>query len=377
MNRKQTSWVTRAGRTLVALCVLAALAGCRRQETFPVFDVRPALATEAVTDDPDDPAIWHSPADPSRSLIVGTNKVAAPRGALVVYGLDGKIRQTIDGLDRPNNVDVEYGLALGGRLVDIAVVTERHRSRLRLYRIDPEAGRLEELPPAGGIPVFEGEQGDFAAPMGIALYRRPHDGAIFAVVGRKSGPREGYLWQYRLEDDGSGAVRAVKVRAFGLFSGRGEIEAIAVDDELGYVYYADEGDGIHKWQADPDHPEAARELAHFGREGFRGDREGIGIYAREDGTGYVIATDQVEGNSRYLIFRREGRPGNPHDHTEVIKTVRGGADATDGIEVTSAALGPQFPNGLLVAMNSSGKNFLIFAWEEIARAGKPPLVIGR
>ncbi len=377
MSSRQTSWETLASRTLAALCVLAALAGCRRQETFPVFDVRPALATEAVTDDPDDPALWHNPQDPGRSIIIGTNKAAAPRGALVVFGLDGKIRQTIGELDRPNNVDVEYGLALGGRLVDIAVVAERHRSRLRLYRIDPEAGLLEELPPAGGIAVFEGEQGDFAAPMGIALYRRPRDGAIFAVVGRKSGPREGYLWQYRLEDDGSGAVRAVRVRAFGLFSGRGEIEAIAVDDELGYVYYADEGDGIHKWHADPDHPEAARELAHFGREGFRGDREGIGIYAREDGTGYVIATDQVEGNSRYLIFRREGRPGNPHDHTEVIKAVRGGADSTDGIEVTSAALGPQFPNGLLVAMNSSGKNFLIFAWEEIARAGKPPLVIGR
>jgi 3-phytase len=377
MSGKPTSWEMRGSRTLAALCVFAALAGCRRQETVPVFDVRPALATEAVTDDPDDPAIWHYPADPARSLIVGTNKVAAPSGALVVYGLDGKIRQTIDNLDRPNNVDVEYGLALGGRPVDIAVVTERHRSRLRLYRIDPEAGRLEEIPPAGGIPVFEGEQGDFAAPMGIALYRRPRDGAIFAVVGRKSGPREGYLWQYRLEDDGSGAVRAVKVREFGRFSGRGEIEAIAVDDELGYVYYADEGDGIHKWHADPDHPEAARELAHFGREGFRGDREGIAVYAREDGTGYIVCTDQVEGNSRYFIFRREGRPGNPHDHDEVIKAVRGGADSTDGIEVTSATLGPQFPNGLLVAMNSSGKNFLIYTWEEVARAGKPPLIIGR
>ena len=56
----------------------------------------------------------------------------------LVYGLDGKLRQTIDGLDRPNNVDVEYGLALGGHQVDVAVVTERHRSRLRIYRIDAD-----------------------------------------------------------------------------------------------------------------------------------------------------------------------------------------------------------------------------------------------
>ena len=90
--------------------------------------------------------------------------------------------------------------------------------------------------------------------MGVALYRRPKDGAIFAIVGRKNGPKSGYLWQYRLEDDGRGNVRALKIREFGQFSGTGEIEAIAVDDELGYVYYADEGNGIHKWHADPDHP---------------------------------------------------------------------------------------------------------------------------
>ena len=53
----------------------------------PSVDIRPALATAPVTDDPDDPAIWVHPSDPARSLIVGTNKVKAPKGALVVYGL--------------------------------------------------------------------------------------------------------------------------------------------------------------------------------------------------------------------------------------------------------------------------------------------------
>ena len=44
-----------------------------------------------MTDDPDDPAIWVHPTDPARSLIIGTNKVKAPTGAVVVFGLDGKI----------------------------------------------------------------------------------------------------------------------------------------------------------------------------------------------------------------------------------------------------------------------------------------------
>jgi hypothetical protein len=50
----------------------------------------------------------------------------------------------------------------------------------------------------------------------------------------------------------------------------------------------------------------------------------------------------LEKDSRYLVF---GKPGNPHDHDEVLKVVRGGADSTDGLDATSAALGAQFPNG--------------------------------
>lgn len=338
------------------------------------IEVKPALATEPVSDDPDDPAIWVNPGDSARSLIVATNKVAAPRGALYVYGLDGKIRQVIAGLDRPNNVDVEYGLLLSGRPVDIAVVTERMQQRLRVYRILPE-GKLEDISSREGLRMFEGCQGEQAAPMGIALYRRPRDGTIFAIVSRKEGPREGYLWQYRLADDGAGRVRAIKVREFGRFSGKGEIEAVAVDDELGYVYYADEGDGIHKYHADPDHPEAARELAHFGREGFQGDREGIAIYALPRGRGYIVCTDQIPGNTKYHVYRREGAPGRPHDHSELVKVFYGGADETDGIEITSASLGAQFPHGLMVAMNSGPKNFLIYRWEDIAAAGGVKLLV--
>jgi 3-phytase len=336
------------------------------------IEVRPALATEPVGDDPDDPAIWVNPADAGRSLIIATNKVPAPRGALYVYGLDGKIRQVIDHLDRPNNVDVEYGLPLGGARADIAVATERLQRRLRVFRILPE-GKLADVSSPEGLRVFEGCQGEQAAPMGIALYRRPRDGAVFAIVSRKEGPRQGYLWQYRLSEDGQGRVRAQKVREFGSFSGKGEIEAVAVDDELGYVYYADEGDGIHKYFADPDHPEAGRELAHFGTDGFQGDREGIAIYALGRGKGYIVCTDQVPGNTKYHIYRREGAPGRPHDHSEMVKVFYGGADETDGIEITSTALGPRFPSGLMVAMNSGPKNFLIYRWEDIALAGSVKL----
>jgi len=341
-----------------------------------VVTIQPKLATDPVSRDPDDPAIWIHRGNPNRSLILGTNKTPAPDGALQVFGLDGRIRQTINGIDRPNNVDVEYGLKLKGRPTDIAVLTERLQNRLRVFAIAADGSGLTDLS-AQGLPVFVGQTGEQAAPMGIALYRRPKDGATFAIVGRKNGPKNGYLWQYRLEDDGSGNVKALKIREFGQFSGTGEIEAIAVDDELGYVYYADEGNGIHKWHADPDDPAAAHELAHFGKEGFRGDREGIGLYTLKGGRGYIVCTDQLNGNSEYHVYRREGEPGKPHDHSVLIKVFRGGADSTDGIEISSAALGQQFPSGLMVAMNSGSRNFLLYSWADIAKSSEPMLQLRR
>ena len=336
--------------------------------------IRPAVTTDTVGTDPDDPAIWVNAKNPERSLILGTDKAAAPYGALFVFGLDGKTRSKIEGLDRPNNVDVAYGLILGKNKVDIAVVTERGQHRLRVYRMDSASGRLTEI---GQVKVFEGEQGERGAPMGIALYRRSQDGAIFAIVSRKTGPDDGYLWQYGLLDDGEGGVRGQLVRKFGKYSGTKEIEAVMVDSQLGYVYYADERFGIRKYYADPDHADGARELAIFGKEGFEGDREGIALYAREDGTGYIICTDQKARNSAYRIYRREGIRTNPNDHSELVTVVRGGADSTDGIEATSAALGAQFPVGMLVAMNSHPRNFLIFNWNTVAESGGGQLRKGR
>jgi myo-inositol-hexaphosphate 3-phosphohydrolase len=84
-----------------------------------------------------------------------------------------------------------------------------------------------------------------------------------------------------------------------------------VDDALGYVYYADEADGIHKWYADPDHLNAGRELAHFAPKGFRGDREGIAIYAVSDDPGYIVCTEQLDEVRSAAMLTSPGSPGPP------------------------------------------------------------------
>ena len=332
--------------------------------------LKPRVVTEATKHDTDDPAIWINRANPAESLILGTDKNVD--GALYVFGLDGKIRhdKVVRGLVRPNNVDVAYGVALGGGKVDIAVVTERYAHRLRVYRL-PDMAPID----GGGLPVFAGERARDC--MGIALYTRASDGTVFAIVSRSDyqAPRDGYLHQYRLVDDGTGTLRAVFTRSFGEWSGQGEIEAVAVDDDLGYVYYSDENHGIRKYHADPAADDADEELAAFGLDGFGNDREGISIYKVNDGTGYILVSDQK--NNAFRIFRREGEPGKPHEH-RFLKAVPVSTVSSDGSDVTHAALGPAFPRGLFVAM-SEKKIFHLYAWEDLAGVdlkvavgGKPP-----
>ncbi len=256
------------------------------------------------------------------------------------------------GLDLPNNIDVGYGFPLGRTRIDLAVATERYANRLRIFRIDPDRRRLVDITDPEGSRVFRGEQGERAMPMGIALYQNPATGGLDAIVSRKAGPPQGYLHQYRLVPMRGGRVGVQFVRAFGAFSGKEEIEAIAVDSELGYVYYADEQVGIRKYHANPDHPLAERELALFATH-FRGDHEWIALYAPRAGEGYLLGVEQLEKNSLLHLYPRFGR------QTEPLRVVALGADSTDGLDACACYLGAPFASGIVVAMNSEGRQLLL------------------
>lgn len=334
--------------------ILLITKGCNEstQEKIPISTVNPLVITDTVKWDSDDPAIWIHPTDPSKSLIIGTDK--HQDGALYAFDLKGKIVKIHKNLERPNNVDIAYGFSFNGELIDIAVVTERLEQRVRVFKL-PEL----ELIDGGDLIVFNGNTE--RAPMGIATYKRESDNLFFIFVSGKSGPEEGYLAQYLLESNEQNNIRMKEVRQFGKYSGKQEIEAIAVDDKLGFVYYSDETAGVRKYHADPDNPDADRELAFFAIEGFAADHEGISIYNKTDTTGYIVVSDQQA--NQFWIFPREGTPGNPHQH-HTLKIIKAATVFSDGNEVTNIPL-PGFPKGLFVAM-SDDKTFQYYSWDDIA-----------
>jgi len=168
-----------------------------------------------------------------------------------------------------------------------------------------------------------------------------------------------YLWQYLLEGTEDGTVQATLVRKFGLFSGIKEIEAIAVEHELGYVYYSDETVGVRKYYADPD--KGNEELALFGTTGFTRDNEGISIFDNGEGKGFILVSDQQA--NQFQVFQREGTSENPHQHN-LLKVIKVSTNESDGSEISNVAFNATFKNGIFVAM-SDNRTFQYYSIEDI------------
>ncbi|MBA3490382.1 MAG: phytase, partial [Longispora sp.] len=150
--------------------------------------------------DTDDPAIWVHPTTKSASLVVVTMKNAG----LAVYDLKGHQVQRIAAPGKPapeskpgrfNNVDLVYGFRLGHRTVDLALVSDRGRDRVRAYAIDPVAlaqGRppLTDVTAPDAPRVFSATEADVdeaRTAYGLAAYS--HKGGAYVVVSRRHETR--------------------------------------------------------------------------------------------------------------------------------------------------------------------------------------------
>lgn len=297
----------------------------------------------------DDPAIWIHPTDPAQSTIIGTNK----QGGLAVYDLSGKqIQYLPDGL--MDNVDLRDGFMLGGQKVSLVTASNRKNNGIAVYKVNAQTRQLENVAArtiTHGMKVY-----------GMCMYRSEKSGKVYYFGTSKSGDVE----QYELADNGAGKVDAKKVRNFKLGS---VVEGCVADDKLGHFYVAEEAVGIWKYGAEPDAASQGALIAKVGDGNLFADVEGLAIAYGKDDTGYLMASSQ--GNHSYVVYRREG-------NNEFVKKFRvgngdavDGAEETDGLDVTTANLGPAFPNGVFVVQdgfNDKGnQNFKLVPLQMIVR----------
>jgi len=343
-----------------------------------VFEVMATVETDPVPhagDRADDAIIWVHPTEPNQSVIIGTDK-DDDEGGLVVYDLAGSQMSFVTG-GKMNNIDVRYNFPLGGKEVDIIAVGNRTDDSIAVYTIDPNTRELSDV---AARTISIGLEDAY----GFCLYHNWRTSKYYAFVNDKNGEVE----QWELFGDPNGEVDASLVRSFDVGS---QTEGMVADDQLGYVYIGEEDVGIWKYGAEPTAPtdNAGRVLVDGTEEGghLAADVEGMSIYYAGGLGGYLIASSQGEGSSghplvdTYAVYRRGGDNEHVMNFRIIENTALGidRASNTDGIAVTSAFLGPAFPNGAFVAQdghNSGGnQNFKVVPWESIATAVTPGLTI--
>jgi 3-phytase len=307
-------------------------------------------------DSADDPAIWVDRNDPTRSIIIGTQK----QSGLYVYDLSGAVLQFLpDG--RMNNVDVRDGFRLGNQTVSLVASSNRTNDSISIYRVDPVARRL--------VDVADGVQATgLLDPYGLCMYRSASSGKHFVFINDGGGE----MRQWELIDAGNGRVRANLVREF-RFETRPE--GCVADDATGVLYVAEEDVGLWRMNAEPNGGTERTSVVTVAANGaLKDDLEGIGLYDLGDGRGYLVLSSQ--GNNSYAVFRREGANEYIGSFSVLADAARGidGVSETDGLEVLSANLGGPYANGVFVAQDGrniapqQNQNFKLVPWSAIADA---------
>ena len=320
----------------------------------PLLEVHPTVETDPVShagDAADDPAVWVNPLDPAQSLIIGTDKTAG--GGLAVYDLGGRQVQFVEA-GALNNVDVRADFPLAGQNVALVTAGNRTDNSIAIYKIDPVTRLLTNVA-ARTVTTL--------ATYGSCMYRSAVTGKFYYFVDSKAGDIE----QWELFDNGAGLVDAAKVRSLPKLGS--QPEACVVDDELGVFYIGEEDVGIWKFAAEPTASGPGTLVDATGPGGHLvADVEGLAIARTGAGTGFLLAANQ--GDSTYAVYEREGSNAFvKHFSVTTGSSCIDGVTGSDGIDVTTASLGPAFPNGVFVTQDDTNdvgnQNFKLVPWQDI------------
>jgi len=306
----------------------------------------------------DDPAIWANPADPSRSLVVATDKKAG----LYLYDMQGKVVQFLaDG--KMNNVDLREDFELGGEKVVLVTASNRTDKSISIYKLNTQKRELVNV--ADGVqPTGLGD------PYGLCMYRSPKDQRTYVFINGDDTRKR----QWELLATAQGRVTTKLVRDMNFDS---QTEGCVADDHDGALYVDEEDVGLWRLSAEPDGGDTKTIVQKIAdNPAVKDDYEGLGIYDLGDGRGYIVVSSQ--GNDTYAVYRREGKQEYLGSFAVVADPLRGidGISETDGLEVTSRNLGPGFEHGAMIAQDGrnvmpvENQNYKYVPWESIARALK-------
>ena len=167
-------------------------------------------------------------------------------------------------------------------------------------------------------------------------------------------------------------MRAELVRKLAFES---QTEGCVADDATGTLYIGEEDVALWKLPAEPDGGDTMTAVDRVAdNDRIADDLEGVGLYDLGGGRGYLVVSSQ--GNDTYAVYRREGAQEYLGSFAVASNGARGidGISETDGLDVSSANLGPGLEHGAMVAQDGrnvlpvENQNYKIVPWSAIAEA---------
>lgn len=338
------------------------------QSPLKTEKITATIETEPVSalqddDAADDPAIWINFREPGKSLVLGTNKKAG----LNLYNLQGEEVFFIPE-GRINNVDLRYGFDLNGQKIDIAAGSNRSKNSISLHIIDGESRTL--------APVYARDIiSEVDEVYGTCMYHSRKTNDYYVFVNGKMGQIE----QWKLFPTENNKIDAEVVRVLSVSS---QPEGMVADDENAVLFVGEEGNGIWKFDAEPDGESVGSFISFSGADNpeIEFDVEGLAIFYLPDGNGYLIMSSQ--GNNSYAVFERGGR----NEYITSFTVSEGSIDAaeeTDGLDVSNFGFNEEFPGGVFIVQDGfnfdgdslKSQNFKFVDWRTIAYRIDPDMKI--
>ena len=357
---------------------------------IPVFQAdHETTPVPAGTNDTDDPAIWLHPESPGNSLIIGVSKNKKKTGGqagIGIYNLEGVLVEFILH-DRLNNVDLRYNVSSGEKTIDLAVASNRDRKGLSLFAVSENDIRLVqdiELHTANDEAITE-------EPYGLCLGQNKQGGRLYAFSPMKSG----LIYQHAIHSsNGQFELDHIRTIDTSRYLGRPvdqhlinvtvnevvwekdlekeeliaeiteelhdrfQLEGCVVDDANNMLYYGMENLGVFKVNLNSRNDEHPVLIARVlkaksapgadrieeGEPRIINDIEGLGLLHGPDGQGALIVS--VQGLDEFALFDRK-----TDSYIGSFRLEHGASDPvteTDGLDIISSPLGPDYPEGLLV-----------------------------
>nr|WP_276611051.1 phytase [Kineococcus siccus] len=348
--------------------------------------------------DADDPALWTSRTAPGDSVVVATLK----NGGLAAYALDGSLLQRLavpatpagaEEASRYNNVDVVQGARIGGRTLDLAVVSDRGRDRVRVFAIDPRgaaagAAVLRDVTAPGAAPVFSASEAavdeqetayGLAAGLdargGVQVLTTRRHTTDYAVLDLVAGP--GGTVGYR-EVSRSSLPAEFTLSTGGTWSpceepGEGpQMEGTVRDPASGAWFVAQEDVGIWRltveggattsrrlldtvrgfgvpatYDAGTESCEVSGPDPGVGGTHLTADAEGLTVAPKAGGGTYLFASSQ--GDSTFAVYDVSRKARYVGGFSVADGPGIDGVQHSDGATLSTSPLGPDFPHGVFVS----------------------------